>query len=327
MKILVLCSPRFSNGNAEERFWPVDRQIISEIKKLGHETTALFFDKEKNLDVSGYELAFNLCDGFEDIKEEALVPEFLSSQKVPFTGCNAETINDANNKLQLKRALLAKGIPTPEFQLFEKEEEEIKISLSRPVIVKPIIGHASTGIEEQSVVGEENALKKQVAALIAEQNCPALVERYIPGREFCVPMVGNEEPANLPMLEINYMSYDEKAPKILTYKAKWSKNSNVYKNTDSIVARDVEESLRKKIEETAKKAFKAIGCTGYATVDVRVDEKNNVYVIDVNPNSYIAGESDFVKAAAVLGLSHGQLLEKFIELALERRKEAVAVLV
>jgi len=64
MKILVLCSPRFDSGTVEERFWPVDRHIISELKKTDEQVNAQLFDKNKILELSNFELVFNLCDGF-----------------------------------------------------------------------------------------------------------------------------------------------------------------------------------------------------------------------------------------------------------------------
>lgn len=317
MNVLVLCSPRFNKGTTEERFWPVDKLIISEIKKTGHEVTSALFDKAKPLQLDKVDVVFNLCDGFENMHDEAIVPNILATAKVPFTGNRAEVIDMTISKLRIKEKLIEYGILTPEFQIFETSEEELKIPLDSPVIIKPTIGHASCGIEVENVVDNEEKLRKRIKAVIEECNCPVVVERYIEGREFCIPILGNENPEAMPMLEIDYSTYDEHLPKILSYKAKWSKNSSVFKNTDSGIAREIEPNLKKKIEGTAKAAFKALNCRGYATVDVRVDKDNNVYVIDINPNCYIAGESDFVKAAAEKGISYPELLNKIIELAMQ----------
>lgn len=319
MKVLVLCCSKTGNGGNEEQFWPVDKGIISEIKKSGHEITAMIFDKGKNINFSDYDLVFNLCDGFDDMKDEAEIPRMASMAKVPCTGNTAEIIELSLSKLNIKSLLMKNNIPTPEFQVFETGDEELKISLEAPVIIKPVIGHASEGIEVENVVFDEEKLRKMAKYVIEDCKCPAFAERFIPSREFCIPMLGNEEPAALPMLEIYFPGNLEGKPKMLSYKAKWSKNSNLYKNTDSEIAKTVEEELRKKVEDAAKGAYRALGCRGYATADVRVDENNNVYVIDVNPNCYIAGESDFVKAAAVLGMDHSQLLVKMMDLALEAK--------
>ncbi|HII16144.1 MAG TPA: ATP-grasp domain-containing protein [Nanoarchaeota archaeon] len=315
MNVLVLCSPRFNNETVEERFWPVDKLILSEIKKTGHETTAALFDKAKPLQLDGYDVVFNLCDGFEDIRDEAIIPNILATAKIPFTGNTAEVLHLTASKIAIKEKLIENGILTPDSQTFETGDEEVKIALDSQVIIKPTIGHASSGIEIENVVDNEDKLRKRVKAVIEECKCPVVVERYIEGREFCIPVLGNSDPEAMPMLEIDYSTYDEHLPKILSYKAKWSKNSTVFKNTDSVIATAIEPKLKKKIEGTAKSAFKAMGCRGYASVDVRVDKDNNVYVIDLNPNCYIAGESDFVKAAAVKGMTHADLLNKIIDLA------------
>ncbi|MEW6617729.1 MAG: ATP-grasp domain-containing protein [Patescibacteria group bacterium] len=316
MKVLALCC---SKSDTDEQFWPVDKGIINEMKKSGHEIAAVIFDKSKNFNLSEYDLIFNLCDGFDDMRDETLIPEMAKKANVPCTGNTAEIIMASLSKLNIKNLLLKNNIPTPEFQVFETGGEELKMNLDTPVIVKPEYGHASEGIEADNVVFNEENMRKMIKQVIEENKCRALVERFIPSREFCVPMLGNNEPEALPMLEIAFPESLEGKPKMLSYKAKWSKNSNLYKNTDSKIANEVEPELKKKIEDAAMGAYKALGCRGYATADVRVDENNNVYVIDVNPNCYIAGESDFVKAAAVLGMDHTQLLVKIMELALEQK--------
>ncbi|MDD4878135.1 MAG: ATP-grasp domain-containing protein [Candidatus Nanoarchaeia archaeon] len=321
MNVLVLCSPRFNNGTVEERFWPVDKIIISEIKKTGHGATAVLFDKSKPLQLEGYDVAFNLCDGFEDIRDEPIVPSMLASAKIPFTGNTAEIMELSSSKLLIKERLIENGVPTPDFQLFETGDEDLKITVSSESqwIIKPTIGHASSGIEIENVVNTEEKLRKRIKEVIEECKCPVIVEKYIEGREFYIPLIGNKEPIALPFLEIDYSTYEKDLPKILSYKAKWSKNSNVFKNTDSMVVENIDPKLKKKIEGIGKGVYKAIGCAGYASVDVRVDKDNNVYVIDLNPNCYIADDSDFVKSANLMGMSYVSLLNKLIEFAIERK--------
>ena len=75
-------------------------------------------------------------------------------------------------------------------------------------------------------------------------------------------------------------------------------------------------------------AYKSAKCTGYASVDLRMDDKGNVFVIEVNSNCYIAPESDMLKAAVSRGLSYEQLLDKIINYAAERfslQKELVVI--
>jgi D-alanine-D-alanine ligase len=146
---------------------------------------------------------------------------------------------------------------------------------------------------------------------------PVLVEEYIGGREFNVPLIGNKDPERLAILEIDYSQHFENKPKILTYKAKWSKNSLDFKNTYSIIA-ELSKEDEEKIYSAAIAAYKAVLCTGYASVDLRMDESGNVFVIEVNSNCYIAPESDMLKAANYKGMSYDQLLNKIINYALER---------
>ena len=113
----------------------------------------------------------------------------------------------------------------------------------------------------------------------------------------------------------------------MTYKAKWSKNSLDFKNTYSIIAELFKED-EEKIYSTAIAAYKAVLCTGYASVDLRQDKNGEIYVLEVNPNCYIAPESDILKATISKGLSYDQLLDKIINYAVERfslQKEFIVI--
>ncbi|MEK6874663.1 MAG: ATP-grasp domain-containing protein [Nanoarchaeota archaeon] len=322
MKILVLYSYEEKSQNVPEgKIGTADLAIVETLRLLGHDVEFRKIDFANVPYADDYDVVFNMCDSFDYSLDEPRVPRGLRTQGVAYTGNDAETILLCNDKSICKEFLIRKGVRTPQFQVFESAKDQLNCQLRFPLIVKPVHEDASNGIDEDSVVFDEERLRKKVIGVIELFNQPALVEEYIDGREFCVPVIGNENPQVLPVLEIDYSeAYFENKPKHLSFKAKWSKQSNAFKNTYSIVAKDVPSDLRKRIEETAKKAYLALRMHGYGSVDMRVDNLGNVFVLEVNPNCYIAPEADSVKAAKAAGLEYPIFLQKIAQLALARKQ-------
>lgn len=309
MNILVLCSENLDEGS--KKFYPADIGIINCLKRLNHNVTVDFFPTQIE-NFSNFDIVFNLYDGCE-INEESLLPTFFEDKDILCTGNPSDVISNCADKLKLKSILRKNHISTPGFSLLQNYE---MLDFDYPIILKPRFSHASEGIDEDCVVFDERRLKKKLSKL---NGCEMFAETYLPGREFCVPLIGNSSPLVLPILEIDFDDeYFYTKAKILSYKAKWSRNSNAYKNTFSNIAKGLNPWLERRIERIAKATFSALNCKGYATVDIRTDEYDNIFVIDVNPNPYLSPESDIAKAAAAIGISYEDLLERIIKLGVER---------
>lgn len=311
MKVVVLY-------NAEEETKQVgsgESAVVHALRQAGHEVALQCY--EENMTLPECDVVFNLCDTFTNSLDEYKVAEKLDSIGVPYTGCGAFALRHCISKVETKHLLHRQGVLVPKFQVFDAETDALKSDLKFPLIVKPSHEDASIGIEEDSVVFDEQKLRKKVAFVVEEYKQPALAEEYVDGREFCVPVIGNE-PRVMPILEIDYSQHFEGKPKILSFKAKWSKNSNAFKNTYSVIAKDIAPELRERIRQTAARAYAALQCSGYATVDMRVDAKGNVFVLEVNPNSYISWESDQAKAAKEEGLDYPTFLTTLLHFAVQK---------
>ena len=308
--------------------YPQDVEIIKNIKKLQYNVSSVFFEEDKVKELKeDNSLVFNLCDAFVNPEDELKLIEDLEKYKISYTGCSALTTKICQNKYELKKLLEKMNIKCPRGQLFRNSEQKLDDNLGFPLILKLIDENGSLGIDEDSVVFNEEQLRKKLSQLFSTFNKLILVEEYIEGREFNVPLIGNKNPERLAILETDYSQHFEDKPKILTYKAKWSKNSLDFKNTYSIIAELFKED-EEKIYSTAIAAYKAVLCTGYASVDLRQDKNGEIYVLEVNPNCYIAPESDILKATISKGLSYDQLLDKIINYAVERfslQKEFIVI--
>lgn len=268
----------------------------------------------KSLDV---DLVFNLFEGFGGYPEtEALVPEILSEDGIPYTGCPASAISLSLDKAKAKSVLKAAGIRTPDFQLLNPRVLHT-FRLSYPCIVKLSAEHASHGLSPQSVVDNFAALQRQVQIVSESFGGNVLVEEFISGREFNATVLGNARHTVLPLSEIVY-SLPPGMPKILTFAAKWEPESIYFQGTKAVCPADINAEEQILISKTALAVFRLFGCRGYARVDMRMGEGKRLNVIEVNPNPDISPDlSGAVRQAEAAGMSYTQFIERIVQMALE----------
>jgi D-alanine-D-alanine ligase len=271
------------------------------------------------------DLVFNLGDdGFRgDPTLEPHVAAIFDILDIPYTGNNYFSLALCQNKARAKEILSYQGIPTPKFQVFTNANRKLNPELKFPLIVKPVREDGSVGIKERSVVNNEEQLREQVNHVLDVYQQEALVEEFIDGREFNLALLGNKKLTALPIAEVDFSGMPSNMPRIVSYRAKWVKQSVAFKKTPVICPAQIDEKLTNLIQETAKKCFKAFACHGYSRIDFRYDDKNNqIYVLEVNPNPDISADAGMARAALAAGLSYKDLLLKIIDLAIDRAKSA-----
>ena len=172
------------------------------------------------------DLVVNLCESVAaDSRGEMAVPCLLDLLGLRYTGSGALALGLALHKNKAKEILRGRGIPTPEFRVVERIEDLALIDLPFPLIVKPSREDASVGIDFDSVVHDRPSLAKAVLAVLSSFQQPALVERYIDGREIYVPLLGNRPRRPLPLTEIRFGKAFDHRPRIVSYRAKWQTDS------------------------------------------------------------------------------------------------------
>ncbi|MBN1366318.1 MAG: ATP-grasp domain-containing protein [Dehalococcoidales bacterium] len=274
------------------------------------------YEKLNNLST---DIVFNLFEGFPGFPEtETLIPKYLSNKGIVFTGCSSEALKLGLDKTKTKEILLKAGIPTPAFQILSPDNIAA-FNLKYPCIVKPFAEDASHGLTEDSIVNDANGLTRQVNILSSNYGGQALVEEFVKGREFNATVLGNIEHIIFPVSEITFNLPPDK-PEILTFDAKWEKNSIYYKNTPVVCPAKIDDTEKERISKIALAAFKAIIGRGYARVDMRLDNQNRVNVIEVNPNPDISPDTGAARQAKAAGLNYAQFIEKIIILAMEKGK-------
>ncbi|MBI1800391.1 MAG: hypothetical protein HYR71_02025, partial [Chloroflexi bacterium] len=137
------------------------------------------------------DLAFNICEMHWGDSREAHVPAILEMLRIPYTFSKPLALALAQDKPMTKRVLAFHGLPTPEFQEFARADEPLDPKLNFPLFVKPAREGTGMGVDGKSIVHSEAELRERVAWVIAAYREPALVERYIEGREITIGIAGN----------------------------------------------------------------------------------------------------------------------------------------
>jgi D-alanine-D-alanine ligase len=160
------------------------------------------------------------------------------------------------------------------------------------------------------------SLEKRARYVLRRYKQPAIVEEYIDGDEYSVPMWCGGE--TLPIGRIRYEGFPPGVARICSYRAKWAPKSWEYLSTPSEVPAKIDDDLAAKLRSVAVAAYHGVGCTGYARVDLRVSLAGQPYVIEVNPNPDISPGAGFVRAAAAAGFDYTAMIEKIVRYAMEQ---------
>src|SRR4029078_11988027 len=160
--------------------------------------------------------------------------------------------------------------------------------LSFPLIVKSVTEEASLGISQASIVEDDGKLKERVAFIHESVGTGALIEQYIEGRELYVGVIGNGQLLALPVWELKLDKLPEDARRIATERVKWSRKYQDKYGITSEKAKNLPAGKPEQIQHLAKRVYRALGLSGYARIDLRMDVDGGLYVLEDNPNPELA---------------------------------------
>jgi D-alanine-D-alanine ligase len=267
---------------------------------------------------------FNLCESIDGASNlEPLLPLLLERAGLAYTGSSPLTLGLCVHKHRAKDALRGAGVPTPEAVVLTTPDVS-RVALPFPLIVKPAREDASVGISVDSVVHDRAALERQVTFVLARYRQPALVERYIEGREIYVSMLGRAEGGGemLPLYEIDFSEMPSGCPRIVSFDGKWVESSPEFRGTKPVPCEGLAPEVLARIAEVAERGFAAMELRDYARLDVRLSAEGIPYVIDVNPNCDLSEGAGFARAARAAGLGYDEVVRRIVDLALLRRPHA-----
>jgi len=320
--------------------WATIQAITVALEKAGHRVTFLEGDQTlyNNLQAVKPDICFNICEGHFGDSREAQVPAILEMLQIPYTGSRVLTLALALDKPMTKRVLTYHDLPTPAFQVFEREDEPLDPKLPFPLFVKPSREGTGMGVSAESIVRDEEQLRAQLRRVFERYNQPALAEQYIEGREVTVGLVGNlpapvakripedeEAPRILggldifPPLEINMAAYPEEEAGLYTSRIK----VELAEDFHYLCPAPLTESQVEDLNWLAAATFRVMGCRDVARVDFRLDanDGDKPYILEINPLPGLnPGYSDLCVEATAYGWRYDQLINHILDEAIERQQ-------
>ncbi|MBM4462073.1 MAG: ATP-grasp domain-containing protein [Chloroflexi bacterium] len=295
--------------------------VSQALEHLGYEVVTLALGPplplaESELRKLDVDAVFNLFEGFGGVPQsEATVTCLLETMGICFTGCPSQALHLCEDKSLAKQVLQSWDIPTANWQVLAPSTCT-DFNLNFPCIVKPLGEHASHGISAKSIVRSLQALRRQLELIDQKYGRPSLVEEFLPGREFSALVVGNYSLKVFPIEEIIFALPSTKPP-ILTYGAKWVREDTYFEGTKTKCPADVDPELKQAIDDLALRCFVALGCRGYARVDMRQDAGGQLMVLDVNPNPDISQEGGARHQVEAAGIAYASFIGDIVSLAKE----------
>jgi D-alanine-D-alanine ligase len=319
-----LRSDYLADGYSEEETAEFDREETIEalekgLQGLGHRTERIGNARsliERLAKGDRWEFVFNIAEGLRGIAREAQVPAILDIYEIPYTFSDPMVMSLTLHKGMTKRIIRDAGVPTSEFFVFEGEMKEGDISFGPPYFIKPVAEGTGKGITPDSIIRRTGDLLPACEKMLANNNQPVLIERYLSGREFTVGITGTgPEAIVIGTMEVELLPEAEQG--VYSYANK--------ENCEELVRYIIRDSrgcsIVKRCEDVAINAWRALGCRDGGRIDIRCDETEAPYFLEVNPLAGLHPDhSDLPIIAKGTGLGYDALIERILSSALKRFK-------
>lgn len=276
-------------------------------------------------------ICFNITEGVQGDAREAQAPALCELLGIPYTASRVLTNALSLDKTQTKRIWQSHGLPTPAFQEFRTGREPLQKDLRFPLIAKPAREGTGMGIDASAIVHDERALRKRVNWLIKNYRQPALVEAFLPGREFTVGYIGNPgSPRNrrrpwvyntqgyhvFPILELD--STQSVSPGVYGNAAK-SYDIGEQGAPEYLCPAAIPRKLERKMVDLTLRAAEAVGALDVSRVDLRLGADGEPYLLEINTLPGLnPSVSDLCIMAASEGMSYDVLISEILYLGAER---------
>src|SRR5690242_14473901 len=308
--------------------WRTEYDVASTLRSSGHEVRCIgVLDSltELRSAISDWkpDVVFNLLEEFDGIVTyDQHVVAFLELMRQPYTGCNPRGLLLSRDKSLCKQLLAFHRIPTPQFTVFRRGARvQVPRKLRFPLFVKSTVEDASLGIAQASVVEDAAKLKERIEFVHEQVKSDALVEEFIEGRELYVGVLGNERLTRLPVWEIAFGSMPDSLAAIATRKVKWDKRYQSKYGITTHAATDLPPPVLTALDRLSRRIYRALGLSGYARMDFRVNAEGQVYVLEANANPNLEAEEDFAESARAAGVSYDDLLGRLMALGMSYQAE------
>ncbi len=277
--------------------------------------------------VHDLDIVFNLAEGFAGAAREAQFPALLEMLQIPYTGSGPLALAIMLDKARTKEILSYHGIPVARFITSDRPIGSIRSMLPGsdfPFIVKPISEGSSKGIRNSSFVTSLDAMNRRSNGSLKTYHQPALIEEFLPGREFTVAVLGNGETCADACRSWKSILANFRPKQIIFIRLKqngfmmWRSGRFIF----SPALRMFRRSSKKRSRRSCCERTKILECRDWARIDVRLDARGRVNVIEVNPLPGILPKPEenscFPKAARAAGLTYETMLLSVLKSGCDR---------
>ena len=317
-----LRSKYLEQGYSEDETAEFDREDTIEalahaLVQLGHQTDRIGNIRQlvaRLADGDHWDLVFNIAEGLYGMGREAQVPAILDAYAIPYTFSDPLVMSLTLHKAMTKRVIRDAGLPTSDFTLVGESGAAGKVNFPPPYFVKPVAEGTGKGISPASIVRHQGDLAAACRECISAYHQPVLVERYLPGREFTVGIIGSGADADvLGTIEVHLRAAAE--PGVYSYVNKEHCEELVeYRLVQPQDAAAVGEA-----QDIALRAWQILECRDAGRVDLRCDESGRPQFMEVNPLAGLHPQhSDLPIICNMIGIPYVQLIERIVASAAQR---------
>jgi D-alanine-D-alanine ligase len=307
--------------------------IRGAIETDGHQT--IFIQADENLPFALREekpdICFNIAEGLGGDAREAQVPALLEMMKIPYTGSRVLTNGISLDKTLTKRIWRDRRLPVAPFQEFTAGDEPLRADLEFPLFVKPAREGTGMGVDMRAIVNNEKELRERTGYIINTYHQPALVEVFLPGREFTVGILGRSDAKQysrhpewyekdgfhrFPVLELDMTR--SVTPLVYSKEAK-SKEVGEEGAPGYFCPANIEPDLEKKLKYYALRAHVLLNALDVSRTDIRLDAQGNPRVMEINTLPGLTPEySDLCLQSKAEGIRYEDLILEILYLGASR---------
>lgn len=278
------------------------------LRRLGHEVLPIDVDEHlvRTLRDERPDAAFVALHGKGG--EDGTVQELLEILGVPYTGPGVLACQRSWDKVVAKAHFAADGVPTPEGYAFSQDAfrelgagealGDIRARLGLPLVVKPAKQGSSLGV---SVAREQADIPAALMSALSYDD-RVLMERYVPGRELAVSVLGTDDPWALPVVEAI-----PRGREFYDFEARYTPGL-----ADFVAPADLDDAVAQEAARLAIACYRGLGCRGVSRVDMILDDDGALWVLEANAIPGMTDTSLLPMAAEATGLGFDDVVERIL---------------
>ena len=297
-------------------------RLSGAIAGLGHTVVEVEVSGKPNdvvdrLLASEPDLIFNVAEGTIGSSREAFYPGLYEQLGIPFTGGNASLLHLNLDKHLSKTVLASRGIRVPQGVLVTKADQELPDDLQYPLMIKPNSEGSSKGITKDSVVENEAAARKHIAAILGQYPAGIVVEEFIAGKELSVPLL-EAYPGKILSIVEHTFDLGRMGSRYNIYDYEMKQGGASAAAVSVVCPADISPGEETRVMEMARRIFEIMSCPDMGRVDIRLHENGEPFFIELNPLPSLHPNASLMTAGRVKGLDFKTVIRLIIRSAARR---------